>query len=336
MEVHLGDSLTSFQEHHTSDSIPDLFASEADHMPSRNFFTRFKNRDFYVPFRSEAISHILQAQFSCNLDPFISYLAINYMDRYVSKQEIPQGKPWISRLMVIGCLSLASKMKNSPFSISDIYREEGLVFDAQTVHKMELLILDTLSWRMRSITPFSFFSFFISFIEINDPLTQALKDRASDMIFCSQNDIKFLDYKPSIIAASALLFATHELFIQQFASFKASLLNCQHIKSENLLKCYNMMQEMVLMQGYGSNLDTSSSTRTPMSVLEREITNSDGENSMSMSIATATTTTTSSAQICVTSSMVDKDDNKRRKLNGVCNNNNNNNSRFQLSQFHHY
>uniref|UniRef100_A0A803NZF8 B-like cyclin n=1 Tax=Cannabis sativa TaxID=3483 RepID=A0A803NZF8_CANSA len=231
MEVHLGDSLTSFQEHHTSDSIPDLFASEADHMPSRNFFTRFKNRDFYVPFRSEAISHILQAQFSCNLDPFISYLAINYMDRYVSKQEIPQGKPWISKLMVIGCLSLASKMKNSPFSISDIYREEGLVFDAQTVHKMELLILDTLSWRMRSITPFSFFSFFISFIEINDPLSQALKDRASDIIFCSQNDIKFLDYKPSIIAASALLFATHELFIQQFASFKASLLNCQHIKS---------------------------------------------------------------------------------------------------------
>ncbi|XP_062087370.1 putative cyclin-D6-1 [Humulus lupulus] len=325
MEFDLGDSLTSSQEHHT-DTIPDLFASEADHMPSRSFFSRLKNRDFYAPFRSEAISHISQAQFSCNLDPFISYLAINYMDRYVSKQEIPQGKPWISRLMVIGCLSLASKMKNSPFSVSDIHREEGLVFDAQTVHKMELLILDTLSWRMRSITPFSFFSFFISFIEINDsPLTQALKDRASDIIFCSQNDMKFLEYKPSIIAASALLSASHELFIQQFASFKASLLACQYVKSENLLKCFNMMQEMVAMQGYVSNSDTLSGTRTPMSVLEREITNSEGENSMA--------TTTSSAQICVTSPMVDKDDNKRRKLNGLCSSSS---SRFQLSQFHHY
>lgn len=89
---------------------------------------------------------------------------------------------------------------------------------------------------------------------------------------------------------------------------------------ENLSKCFNMMQEMVLIQGYGSNLDTSSSTRTPMSVLERKITNSEGENSM---------TTTSTAQF-VTSILAEKGDNKRRKLTGLCSN-----SRFQLSQFHH-
>lgn len=29
-----------------------------------------------------------QAQFSCNFDPFVSYLAVNYMDRFVSKQDI--------------------------------------------------------------------------------------------------------------------------------------------------------------------------------------------------------------------------------------------------------
>ena len=59
MEFDLADTLTNIQEHY-SDTIPDLFASEADHMPSRNFFSRVKTRDFYVPFRSEAISFILQ------------------------------------------------------------------------------------------------------------------------------------------------------------------------------------------------------------------------------------------------------------------------------------
>ncbi|PON49325.1 Cyclin [Parasponia andersonii] len=298
MEFHLADPLTSFQEHH-SDTIPDLFASEADHMPSRNFFSRLKTVDFYVPFRSEAISLILQAQFSCNFDPFISYLAVNYMDRFISKQEVPQEKSWFSRLLVIACISLASKMKNSPFSLSDIQREESPVFDAQTVHKMELLILDALSWRMRSITPFSFYSFFISFFELNEPpSTQALKDRASEIIFASQNDTKFLEYKPSIIAASALLFACHELFLLQFPCFKASLSACQYVESNNLSECFNMMQEMVLMQGYGSNLDTLSSSITPMSVLERKTTNSEGESSMSSTTL--------------------KTENKRRKLNGLC------------------
>ncbi|GMN50941.1 hypothetical protein TIFTF001_020087 [Ficus carica] len=318
MEFDPADSLTGFQEHQ-SDDVSDLFNSEADHMPSRNFVFHSEKRDFFASFRAEAISLVLQTQFSCNFDPFISYLAVNYTDRFVSKHEIPQGKPWFSRLIVISCLSLAAKMKNFPFSLSDIQSEEGLIFDAHTVHKMELLVLDTLSWRMRSITPFSFFSFFMSFFELSDPPSmQALKDRASEFIFTSQNDVKFLEFRPSIIAASALLFASHELFPLQFPNFKASLSNCQYVKFENLLTCFNLMQEMVaMMQGYISNLDTLSSTRTPVSVLERKFTNSESEIS----------TTTGSTAECDTS-ISEKEENKRRKLNRPCSTD----SRFKTSR----
>lgn len=66
--------------------------------------------------------------------------------------------------------------------------DEELIFDAQTIHRMELLILDALNWRMRSVTPFSFLCFFISLFEPKDPpLTQALKDRATDIIFRAHN-----------------------------------------------------------------------------------------------------------------------------------------------------
>lgn len=59
MEFELGDPLTSFQEHQ-SDTIPDLFASESDHMLSQEFLSGFKTSDFHVSFRREAISYILQ------------------------------------------------------------------------------------------------------------------------------------------------------------------------------------------------------------------------------------------------------------------------------------
>lgn len=63
-------------------------------------------------------------------------------------------------------------------------REEPFVFDTSAINRMELLILDALNWRMRSITPFSFICFFISLLELKDPpLTKALKDRATELIF---------------------------------------------------------------------------------------------------------------------------------------------------------
>ncbi|KAL5579274.1 hypothetical protein UlMin_011716 [Ulmus minor] len=320
MEFVLADPLTTFHHHH-SDTIPDLFHSEADHMPSPDFLSRLKTTDFYISFRNEAISLILQAQFSCNFDPFISYLAVNYMDRFISKQEILQEKRWISRLLVVACLSLAAKMKNFPLSLSDVQSEEGLIFDGQRVHKMELLILDTLSWRMRSTTPFSFFDYFLSFFEVNNmgPLEQALKDQASEIIFNSQNEIKFLEFKPSIMAASALLSASHELFPSQSPSFKASISSCQYINNDNLFECLKLMQEMEVIEESGSSIETDWSRRTPMSVLEGNVMRSESENRR------ATGNGAHGSEV-----VSEKRDNKRRKLNGLwCSSN----SRFQLSQW---
>ncbi|KAG6755942.1 hypothetical protein POTOM_039350 [Populus tomentosa] len=303
MEFDLENPLTSLKEY-VSDTIPDLFVSESDHMPSRNFLHCLKTSDFYVSFREEAISRILQAQYSCNYDLFIPYLAVNYMDRFISRQEIPQGKPWILRLLIISCLSLAAKMKNKHFSISNSQEAEaGFIFDTQTINRMELLVLDALNWRMRSITPFSFVHFFVSLFELKDPSSsQPLKDRATEIIFKAQNEIKFLEFKPSIIAASALLVASNERFPLQFPCFKSSIYSCEFVNEEKLLECFNALQEMVEMEWYESMLDTMSCT--PLSVLDKHFTKSESETT---SIITSTTTITNGSTV---------PEIKRRKLNG--------------------
>ncbi|KAJ1379162.1 Cyclin-like [Sesbania bispinosa] len=268
MDFDLEDPLASFKEQQTC-TISQLFASESDHMPSPNSLS---STHFHDSFRCETISLILQVQLSCNLDPFVAYLAINYLHRFMSRQEIPQGKPWLLRLVGISCLSLASKMKNTPLPFT-IMQKEGCNFDAQSIERMELVILGALNWRMRSITPFPFLHFFTSLAEIKDqPLKQALKDRASEIIFNAHNDIKLLEYKPSTIAATALICASHELFPQQYSNIRASITACVYVNEETLSKCFDLMKEMVRMEGKELMIDSNTSflsTETPVSVLER-------------------------------------------------------------------
>lgn len=134
------------------------------------------------------------------------------------------------------------------------------MFDAQTIRRMELLILGALKWRMRSVTPFSFFNFFISLFSFKDPaLIQALRSRATEIIFKAQNGtsgdifhvcdmshfitweisssfitaINTLEFNPSILAASALLSASHELFPLQFPCFRKAVSSCTHVNKVN-------------------------------------------------------------------------------------------------------
>ncbi|GMI91501.1 Cyclin D6;1 [Hibiscus trionum] len=300
----LEDPLTSSEEQQ-SDTVSAIFSSESDHMPSHNYFHCLKTSGFHVSFRQEAISLILQAQYSCNLDSYTQYLAINYMDRFISWQEIPQGNTWVVRLLVVACISLAAKMKEIHFSFSDFQREEGFIFDPPAIQRMELLVLDALNWRMRSITPFSFINFFVSLFELKDPpLSQALKGRATDLIFQARNEINLLEFKPSITAASALLLACHELFPVQFPSFETSILSCEYVNKEMVLNCFNAMQEMVENEVSESMVDvvSSSSTRIPISVLDCHCNKSESESTNNST--TAATVPPENREI------------KRRKLNG--------------------
>ncbi|KAG4384287.1 hypothetical protein GLYMA_13G247600v4 [Glycine max] len=233
MEFDLEDPLVSLEEEQTF-TISELFASESEHVPSPNCLS---STHFHV-FCGEAISLILQVQVSCKLDQFVAYLAINYLHRFMSCQEIPK---------------------------------EGCYFKAQSIQRMELLILGALKWRMRSITPFSFLHFFISLAEIKDQsLKQTLKNRASEIIFNAQNGIKFLEYKPSTIAATSLIFASHELFPQQYSTLRASITACEYLDEETLSKCFDLMQDMMRMEAKELMADTSFlSTETLVSVLER-------------------------------------------------------------------
>ncbi|KAG8362667.1 hypothetical protein BUALT_BualtUnG0052900 [Buddleja alternifolia] len=252
---------------HSNDNFPLLFQIETDHMPSKAYLHTLNPADSNFSIRREIVSFI--HRFSRNFDPFSSYLAINYVDRFLSTHIISDGKPWILKVVAISCISLAFKMRKTEFSVSDFQDDGGFILDSVTMERMEMLILGALKWRMRSINPFSFINFFISFFEYKGQIssTQALKDKATEIIFKAQNDIKLLEFNPSVISASALLFAVCEKSPLQLPCFRDAISSCEYVNKGNLLKCYNLMQLEVGMDAYELD-DISSSSCTPPNVLD--------------------------------------------------------------------
>ncbi|KAK9133727.1 hypothetical protein Scep_013255 [Stephania cephalantha] len=250
------------------DEIETLFASESDHMPSKNL------SHFNLSVRRQAISSI--SQFSRNLDPFIPYLAVHYFDRFISTQSMPflEPKPWILNLLAMSCVSLAAKMNKIEFSQGD----GGVIFDSQSIHRTELLILDALKWRMRSVTPFSFMEFFLPFftLKADPPLAQALKARATEVLFKIQHETKMLGFRPSVAAASALLHASHELLPSQFRN---AILSCAYVDQDELTDCSNAIEDAMVDSGCEEvmRLDTLSCSDTPRNVLDRHYSSSESE-----------------------------------------------------------
>ncbi|KAG8498262.1 hypothetical protein CXB51_007274 [Gossypium anomalum] len=227
MELDLENPLSNLNNLFPAASTPSLFLLESHHMPTLYYINTLKATHLDVSVRREAISSISQ-----------------------------QPNTWVLRLVAISCVSLAAKMMKTDFSLADFQGDGGFIFDAQTVERMEFLILGALKWRMRSITPFSFVSFFISLFKVKDPpLKQALKARAVEIIFKAQLDTKLLEFKPSTIAASAVLSASLQLFDgKQFPSFKKAISSCSYVNKENMVKCTNWVEE-IAMEGSESRWD---------------------------------------------------------------------------------
>ena len=68
------------------------------------------------------------------------------------------------QLLSVSCLSLAAKMEETtvPFLLDLQIIRPRFLFKPKTVKRMELLVMNTLKWRLRTITPFDFVHYFIS------------------------------------------------------------------------------------------------------------------------------------------------------------------------------
>ncbi|XP_059316581.1 cyclin-D1-1 [Lycium ferocissimum] len=230
------------------ESIAGLIEDERNFVPGFDYIERFQSQSLDVAAREESVAWILKVQRHYGFQPLTAYLAVNYFDRFLYSRSLPQTNGWPLQLLSVACLSLAAKMEEPLVpSLLDLQVEGAkYIFEPKTIQRMEFLVLRILDWRLRSITPFSYLSYFAYKLDSVGTFTAFLISRASQIILSNIQEASFLEYWPSCIAAATILCAANDL-----PNF--SLVNAEHAESwcdglhkDKIVGCYKLVQKYAI------------------------------------------------------------------------------------------
>lgn len=188
----------------SEECVAGFMDAEAAHMPREDYADRLRAGGLDLRVRTDAVGWIWKVHSYYNFNPLTACLAVNYLDRFLSLYQIPEGKAWMTHLLSVACISLAAKMEESyvPPSLDLQVEDVRYVFEAKTIQRMELLVLSTLKWRMQAVTPFSYIDFFLHRLHGCDAPSRRAVMRSAELILCVARGTQCLDFRPSEIAAA--------------------------------------------------------------------------------------------------------------------------------------
>ncbi|XP_059635458.1 cyclin-D5-2-like [Cornus florida] len=178
--------------------------------------------------RLDAITWILKTRALFGFRFQTAFLSVNYFDRFLSKRVIENEKHWAIRLLSVACLSLAAKMEEECTvpALSEFPGEDNR-FESKVIQRMELLVLNTLEWKMGSVTPYAYVHYFITSITklCKDRPPRNIVSRTVELILAIMRDVNFKDYRPSVIAVAAALVALDQKLTRQTLESKINALS---------------------------------------------------------------------------------------------------------------
>ncbi|KFK28243.1 hypothetical protein AALP_AA8G490800 [Arabis alpina] len=195
--------------------INEMMEKEKQHLPKDDYIKRLKSGDLnLIVKRREALNWIWKACEEHQFGPLCICLAMNYLDRFLSVHDLPNGKAWMVQLLAVACLSLAAKIEETevPLLVNLQVGEPKYVFEGKSVQRMELLVLNRLKWRLRAITPCSYIRYFLRKISKCDQEPSiTLISRSLQVIASTTKGIDLLEFRPCEVAAAVALSVSGEL-----------------------------------------------------------------------------------------------------------------------------
>ncbi|CAA2934778.1 cyclin-D1-1 [Olea europaea subsp. europaea] len=229
------------------ESIAGLIENERNFMvPCNDYIEKFHlTQSIDASNRADSVAWILKVHRYHGFQPLTAYLSVNYFDRFLYSHQLPKMNGWPAQLLSVACLSLAAKVEEPLVpSLLDLQVEGAqFIFEPRNIQRMELLVLRVLDWRLQSISPFSFLSFFAHKIDPTGNYTGFLTSRATEIILSNIQETNFLEYRPSCIAAATILCAANDLPHFSLVTAQHAESWCDGLHKDKITSCRQLMQQ---------------------------------------------------------------------------------------------
>ncbi|CAL0315481.1 unnamed protein product [Lupinus luteus] len=211
-----------------------LRASEAKKRPSTDFMERIQ-KDIDISMRAILIDWLVEVAEEYRLLPETLYLAVNYIDRYLSGNAVNRQK---LQLLGVACMMIASKYEEicAPrveefcFITDNTYLKEEIL-------QMESSVLCYLKFEMTAPTTNCFLRRFIRAAQDVDEVPSLQLECLTNYIAeLSLLEYSMLCYAPSLIAASAVFLAKFILFPSK-KPWSSTLLHFTQYRPSDLCRC---------------------------------------------------------------------------------------------------
>lgn len=227
-------------------AVSALIEREIFHFPGPDYAEKYETKLLDPGSRLRAISWLFKVRAFYNFGPLTAALSVNYLDRFLSLHQLPMGKAWMIQLLSVACLSLAAKMEEVEVPLLlDLQVAPDCLFAPRTIQRMELLVLSTLGWRGSSVTPFSYIDNFICKCSLLGNAHRSLIARTSELILCAVQELRFLRYQSSSVAAAAILCAIKEMIPEKLVEVKKTIFSMlpMHLQDPSE-RCSTLMIEL--------------------------------------------------------------------------------------------
>ncbi|GJN15935.1 hypothetical protein PR202_gb02882 [Eleusine coracana subsp. coracana] len=225
----------------SEECVAGLVEREPEHMPRSDYGERLRRGGVDLCVRWEAVDWIWKVHAYYGFGPLTACLAVNYLDRFLSHYELPEGKAWMTQLLSVACLSLAAKMEETavPQSLDLQVGDARYIFEAKTIQRMELLVLSTLNWRMQAVTPFSYLDYFLQKLNGGNAAPRSWLFQSAELILGSARGTGCIGFRPSEIAAAVAVTVVGD------ADAAGEIVKaCAHVDKERVLRCQDAIQSM--------------------------------------------------------------------------------------------
>lgn len=125
------------------------------------------------------------------------------------------------------------------FQVNEEVFDANYEFGSKNIKMMELLVLDTLKWRMRAVTPFSFMRYFLDKFNEGKAPTYTIASRCAELIVNTVKDSRFVSFRPSEIAATMVLSTLAENHATRFNNALAA--SEIPVNKDMIVRCYELM-----------------------------------------------------------------------------------------------